>query len=433
MGGASSISGNLDGSLRDGPYLGMRPRLRASEARSDKITAALLLFWMAGTLCYDKTFAYFRIGPVYITEITLGVLILNNLKRFKPSDILLCVVVAAYIIIGAAKYGSFMMAYKDMVWLPYLLFLRFFPRNFPDEFFKILVFVAFAKFVWFLILPIIPRQTPSKYCEGITLIFCLLYRITSKDGKIEWWFIVVCMVAAFCIQFKTLIVVLLLTPIALKSKFAWEKFVAPVPMMFVIGLFVAAVYFNITRGGLLMSVDLLNAMSAMLKLDIYFDSGTAVWRADIWTNAISNVIRDGQLLFGQFPGFNFMDDGYLGMKLNLGGGQGLGVVRTGHCIVVQMIMKGGLFGACFFIWYFFKNMESRDRVALFFFVAVFMMAMTADVLEVPSRGPLFYCYMILLIRMRNDRKRALEEVEQGHPEEHPAAPPSFRERVPRPQ
>ena len=375
---------------------------RDDTACSDIYSSCIILFWIVGTIFYGKDFAYLHLGPLYITEMVLGMLLLNNLSRMRFSDIFLLIVVVAYVMLGTMHHGSFTFAGKDMIWMPYLFFLRFFPRNFPTGFVKLVVGCCFFKAITLTLLPVVEIFHVQKYRDCLIILFCYLYLYLKGHGKIRWPYILFFIVISVIIGFKTLILVMLVAPFVLRLNTRWEKLITPLNALLGALLVLLMIKTDLSRGVLLASVDILNNLAYCLNINMQFDSGTGDWRAAIWNRAINNLYRDRELVFGQLPGFNFLDDKYLGGKLNLGGGQGLGIVRTGHNILVQMMMKAGIVGVIFYGWYFFRNLPDRSRLLVFFALSVFSLALTADVLEVPSRGPLFFSLFVVLSGLKNE-------------------------------
>jgi len=388
------------------------PAARTTEARGTPLTNLFLLIWLVGTVFYDKGFAYLRVGPLFVTEIAMGLLLWSNRNRFRPSDFILAGAIVFYVGLGAVRHGSLMMAYKDIAWMPYLYFLRFFPRNFPARYVKIAVAFCFAKMIAIPTWPagFEPVLVFQKYGDGITLMFCFLYLMAKKDGNIGIFRYVIFLLGSWVLGFKTLMVLMMMVPLVMRSRLKWERLMAPVPLLCFVSLFLFAVLTDLTQTGLVVAVDALNAVGQLVGAGTNFETGTAVWRAEIWTHALNRLFWDGEILFGQFPGYNFMDNDYLGVNLHLRGGQGLGVVRTAHCIVVQITMKAGIVGLILFGYYFLQNLRTKDRLIVFFALSVFLLGMTADLLEVPSRGPLFYCMLALLVRTRSEHEaRGMEE------------------------
>lgn len=379
---------------------------KSSEAMGNELTCKLLLVWLIGTIFLGKTFAYVSVGPLYVTEIALAVLLASNIERFRPADLLLLAATAIYVTVGFVRHGSLVFAGKDLCWLFYLFFLRFFPRNFPDHYVKIVVVCCFIKMTSLLLMPVIPIII-HKYHEAIIITFCFLYVHIKRQGRIHWPFFAFVLFISFLSDFKTFMLVILATPFLLRTAIPWERTLAPVPLfLFAVALLIL-VMFDYSRHLLTAAVDLLNVVAEMFRVDKRFDTGTALWRADIWTRALNHLWRDNELLFGQFPGYNFLNPSYLGSSLNddqLTGEQAFGTVRTAHNIVVQMTMKAGIVGLVIYGYYFFKNLTVRNRITLFYVGAIFLTALTADVLEVPSRAPMFYCLLVLLIRIQAEQR-----------------------------
>lgn len=393
---------------------------RASSVANDNVRCGLLanyfiLFWLIGTIFWGKDFAYIHVGPLYITEMALGVLLVSNLNRLRFADLFILAAVVFYVIIGSIIHESFTFAGKDIIWLPYLLFLRFFPRNFPKKFFRVVVICCFVKVAALALVPAVEVFPVQKYRDGVTILFCYLYLYIKNNGKLRMFYLLFFIAISVFIEFKTLIIIMLAAPFIMRVRTPWERWVTPQVLLVGVVVLLFMIKEDVSRTLLVASVDFLNSMAQLVKINFYLETGTSDWRADIWSRAINNLFRDNQLLFGQFPGFNFMNDAYLGRKLNLGGGQGLGVVRTGHNIVVQMMMKAGFVGVLIYGWYFFRNLADRHRVMMFYAMAVFSLALTADVLEVPSRGPLFFCLFVLLTRYKNEEWLKKTSTQQKQP------------------
>jgi len=83
-------------------------------ARSDIYSCTFLLVWLIGTILFGKDFAYISVGPLFITEMVLGVLIMNNFNRLRISDVFLIGVVLAYVVAGTLAHKSFTFAGKDI-------------------------------------------------------------------------------------------------------------------------------------------------------------------------------------------------------------------------------------------------------------------------------------------------------------------------------
>lgn len=398
--------------LTTGPNntLGQSPQIpfpilveKDTTARSDIYSCSFLLVWLIGTIFLGKDFAYIHVGPLYITEMALGVLVMNNINRLRMSDVFIMFAVFAYVVAGTIRHESFTFAGKDIIWLPYVMFLRFFPRNFPHKYIQIVIACCFIKVVCCFATPVVELFHAQKYRDGVTILFVFLFMFLKTRGNLGIPVILGFLVLSVCIAFKTLMLVMLIAPFVMKVKIPWERYITPIKFFSALVVIVFMIKFDVSRTILAGSVDLLSSIAPLFGVDVGgIDNGTSDWRADIWYRAINNIFRDNEVLFGQLPGFNYMDDKYLGRKLNLFGGDTLGVVRTGHNILVQMMMKAGFVGVIIYVWYFFKNLPDRGRMACFFIVAVFGLALTADVLEVPSRGPLFYCLLIMLSRLRSE-------------------------------
>lgn len=393
----------------DDPDVEVLDRVVIGHRSGSTFLEKFVFFWLCGTCIFGKNFSYINIASLFITEVTLGALMFANRDRLKPADLVFFGAVLAYILGGWYKHGSFFFAVKDISWFYYLGFLRFFPRDLPRHLINGIVWVVIAK------VALMPVTAPfniliEKYLDGILIFFALAWKLNQGEGKFPWGFYWIALIASFAINFKTCIVMVAVLPLFF-GRVAFKKFsLKPLHIVVAFGLMLYAVVFGLAQDAMIFAVDILNECLEMLGVNRTYSPGTAIWRARIWTGGLMHLLRDSEIFFGQLPGFNFVDAKYLGIKIALAGGNDLGVLRAAHNVVVQMVMKTGLVGISLFIWYYFRSFRSDNRAISFFQIAVIVMAMTADVLEVPSRGPPFYCLVVILSESLRRRRSAVESL-----------------------
>lgn len=400
----SAIVERIDGDLTlpEGPvFAEARPVARST------FVERLVFFWFCGTCLLGKDFSYLNIGSIFITEFTLVALIVSQRNQIRMADVFFFAAVLAYIGGGWWKHGSFFFAVKDIAWLYYLGFIRFFPRDFPAHLTRKMLWVVSAKVLSMPFLGLLGFEV-EKYMDAILILMLLVWKINEHQGKFPWRYFWLGLVASFAIDFKSSIVLLALSPLVFRNESGGKFTLKSKHFVIAFGIVLLAVIYGVAQDGLVMAVDLLNEALEVFGVERSYSPNTAVWRAQIWTQGVLRLMEDSELIFGQLPGFNFLDSKYLGIKIALFGGDSLGVVRASHNIVVQMVMKTGLVGVCLYIWYYFQSFKFANRGVAFFQIMIIMMAMTADILEVPSRGPLFYCCTIMLATAVTRRRGAVE-------------------------
>lgn len=385
------------------------------QAQAGRITNAIVMVWLCGCLMVGKAFAYIHVGPLYITEFVLGLLILNNASRLKTSDFIFAAILVIYLGVGTILYGNFFFSAKDMAWFYYLGFLRFFPRNFPNSHIKAVVLCSYITLVIVVLLrvgptyiiPILPFKMSillvygtliiiSKYYTGIVLFFCYtLYSL--QHNKIKFVPFLIFAAVAVCMNFKTAIVIALLYPLLLKCKSPILKIFNVKTLAALAMAGVLIMYMNLVGQVMVYAVSVLNDIMGVFHVHAHFFESTATWRSDIWTRSLDILFQKKSLLFGEFPGHNFMDSSLLGNDLNLEGGDQLGVLRSAHNILVQMMMKTGIVGIVVWLVYLFKWLGENNRFEVILFaVIVIVLGMTCDLFEVPSRGTTFFSYVVIL-------------------------------------
>lgn len=381
-----------------------RPRtyVRSQEiARSDSsFVHFLTLFWMLGVIFLDKTFAYISIGPIYITEITLGVMILARLRDIRASDIVLGAIFVFYIAGGLIKGRDLFFSLKDMAWLYYLFFLRFFPRRFPDKYIDLIVYACWVKVAIIFCYPILEgpsRLLVHKYRDSAVVLFLATYHaLKSEKGRVGLGLAGVFLAASYFSNYKALMLCMVFFPIALNFRNIANRLNRTASIGAVLAALFLVIYFGGSSWILSASIKTLNFLLAIVGVESSFSDDTAIWRAEIWTRAFNRLNGIAGLIFGEFPGHNFINSKYLGVNFALAGGDQLGVLRSAHNILVQIVMKAGLLGLFVFIWYYVKSATKNIGVLNVFRAFTLLLAMTADILEVPSRGPLFYCFFVII-------------------------------------
>ena len=396
-----------------------RPRtyVRSKEiARTDSSFAHLFtLVWMIGVIFLDKTFAYIHIGPIYITEITLGVMILARLRDIRTSDVFLGAVFLFYVAGGLIKGRDLFFSLKDMSWLYYLFFLRFFPRGFPDKYIDVIIYACWTKIAIIFCYPIL--EGPGQYLihkyrdSAIVLFLATYYALKNERGRISIGLFGILLAASYFSDYKALMLCMVFFPLALN----FGKIAVRLNRSSIIGgglvILFLVIYFGGSSWILSTSINFLNVLLSIVGVNSVYSEGTAIWRAEIWTRSLNLLDGITGLLFGEFPGHNFVNTKYLGVKFFLTGGDGLGVLRSAHNILVQMVMKAGLLGVFVFVWYYVKSGARNIGVLNILRFFALILAMTADIFEVPSRGPLFYCFFVIIEIVAERRGYSLDNVD----------------------
>lgn len=361
------------------------------------ISCTLLLVWLCGTIIFGKTFSYIHIGHIYITEMILLLLIINNIQRLNILDFIFIGLLTFYLIIGWRLHGSLFFAGKDMAWYYYLLFLRFFPRNFPNLYIKIVIIITIFVFLIIFIRIFFPElyEYSNKYRIGILLFFLYTLIIIFYKRNINIITIIFFFICASLTTFKTAIFLSLIFPffIIYYNKF-YNIFKFKFFIIFII-LLIFLIYFNLESKVLIFFVQKTNLL-ILNKENTSIAINTALWRSELWTKATHFLFKERNFLLGDFPGHNFMKTSILGLDFNLEGGEQLGIVRSVHNIIIQIFMKTGLIGLVIWFIYYFLWTKELPPILVIFQISVLILAMTADILEVPSRGPLYFSYLVVL-------------------------------------
>lgn len=359
----------------------------------------LIFLWLAGVMLLGKTFCYLGISPLYVTELVLGLILFENRRRLMPADIVMLGVTGGFAVGGYWRWGEALMVGKDLAWLYYLLFLRFFPRNFSDELRQRLILIALLT-VPLQVVSFLVDGMPGfeeKYRTVITYLFLLLVFMVRQKGRATLPQIAVAVAMGLLSDFKTSIVMPVVAVLLSRydSWMRWRRL--PMALFLMSVSFLIVIALNGSETILTLAVDALNALSSFASLGKTWATGTATWRAEIWTSAIDRTLRDGRFLFGELPGHNFLDWRFLGnLQLrDLGGGEELGIVRTPHNILVLIVVRTGIVGLAVFT-YFYWRWVPKNKYAMILNACVIVCALTSDILEVPSRGPLLYCLSWLL-------------------------------------
>lgn len=375
--------------------------LKSSEIGSGLAVNLLVLVWLVGIILFDKGFAYIQLGPFYITELVLVALVLGNLRNLRSYDVVFGSLILFYVCGGILLGRDIFFVIKDLAWMYYLLFLRFFPRNFPPSLTSIVILACWVRVGTIIVSAtglIDPWIFGTKYRDGVVVLF-LIGLVALRDRKMKLGYIWVAFFSfvSFLTNYKTLMLVVLLLPfnMALLSPIAaWHS---AKKLAWAAIILLVIIYLGGAQLLLEGSVNLLNSLVSLLGSSSEFSTNTALWRAEIWARSLGKLATWNGILFGEFPGQNFMDSKYLGItNFGLSGGDSLGVVRSAHNILVQIVMKTGLIGLIAAGWYYFKVGPESAPILNFLRLMVLTLAMTADILEVPSRGPLFYCLLVIL-------------------------------------
>ena len=363
---------------------------------------ALTLFWLVGVIIFDKNFAYISFGPIYITEAVLVSMILANLRRLTFHDYFLIAVVAFYFVGGLLLKRDPFFAIRDLAWLYYLLFLRFFPRNFPRRYIDITIYACWIRVLLIIGAPLMSASMvpifAQKYRDGVVVLFLAGYfSLKNPNGQLNLGSAVFLCVLSFLTDYKTLLVSVLVLPFLFRHRQTLSKWHSPMRLSLLASLVLVVIYFGEAKWLLKACVEVLNFGLSAAGIDKTYQTGTAIWRAEIWNRALLKLATWNDVLFGEFPGHNFMNSKFLGIKsFSLSGSEQLGVVRTAHNIIVQIVMKTGLVGLLIYGWYYFRTSKSIHPTLGVIRLLALALAMTADILEVPSRGPLLFCLLIIL-------------------------------------
>lgn len=386
-----------------------------SPPRGNFFVHTLAMIWLVGVIFLDKQMAYVRIGPIYITEFLLASLILTNIRILKKRDVFLFSVLAFYFVGALIKGRDPFFAIRDLAWLYYLLFLRFFPRDFPKKYINIVLLACGIRVIVTISGPILSNELAGlllqKYRDMAVILFLAGYfSLYKKDGNLGIGNAVFLAVVSFFSDYKSLMVVMFILPFALQIRTHIAKWHSPrrIFALALVSLFL--IYNKAATDIMTASVESLNASFAAIGINKRYDTGTAVWRAEIWQKALLTLSTWADILFGEFPGHNFMDSKFLGLKhFHLEGGDRLGVLRSAHNIIVQIFMKTGLFGFLTYGWYYFKCIRKDSHVLSVLYIGALLMAMTADIFEVPSRGPLLFSLFVILEIMFDELSRLNEQ------------------------
>jgi hypothetical protein len=250
----------------------------------------LTLFWIVGVILFDKAFAYISVGPIYITEFTMSAMILYNFRRLKFSDVFLIGTVVFYIIGGIIAGHDPFFSVRDMAWLYYLLFIRFFPRNFPTKYINFVILACWMKIFLLILYPILGAFSPAqfnKYLEGILILF--LYSLTSLSKRKQSVSLLSSVFFTFLsiiAYYKTLIFVVILLPILLPLRKSISKIHSRTGIL----VLCTIVLFTIQQGGInktmFLLIDGLNFAMDFVGSGTSFTTGTARWRGEIWRFAL---------------------------------------------------------------------------------------------------------------------------------------------------
>ena len=381
----------------------------------------LCLIWLVGVIIFDKNMAYISIGPIYITEFLLTTMILSNLRCIKKQELFLFSVLGFYLIGALIKGRDPFFAIRDLSWLYYLLFLKFFPRDFPKKYISIVMFACTLRALLICALPImnLPMLVlfMQKYRDAAVILFLAGYfSLSSKNGNLSLGHAALLAVLSFVCQYKALMVIIAILPLALPMRNAIARWHTPKRLLIFALIIVLLIYTQTTRDILITGVESLNSSLSIIGVQKHYDTDTAIWRAEIWHRALLTLSTWADLLFGEFPGHNFMNSKYLGIKqFFLQGGDRLGTVRSAHNIIVQIVMKTGLFGLIVYGWYYFRNVKTGNPTLSVLRIASLLLAMTADILEVPSRGPLLFSLFVLLEIIFSDKITVYDGTKRSTP------------------
>jgi hypothetical protein len=379
-----------------------------ADSRGNSIANLLVLFWMCGVIILGKRFAYLSVGPIYITELTLVVLIVSNFWRITTKDYFLIGAVLFYAAGGILKGYDWFFVIKDICFMYYLLFMRFFPKDFPGSYMDIVLKACFLRMAMVYISPLILglsginilALTSEKYGDGVVILFLAGYfAMRDPGGRVSPGAMIALALMAYICDYKTAMIAIAALPLSLAAK---DKIVARINFGSVSIFMITILAVTYSRGShalLVWFVDLLNVAMDVVGSSRTYSTGTAIWRAEIWSQAVTKLYSVPEILFGQFPGFNFINSNFLGIKsFFLSGGDGLGTLRSAHNIVVQIFMKSGIVGMLIYGYFYLSWGDKRNPITTILKIFALVFAMTADILEVPSRGPLLFCLMAILER-----------------------------------
>ena len=380
-------------------------------SRGNGFVHLFTLIWMVGVILFDKWFAYISIGPIYITELLLVTLMIANFWRITTRDYLLLAVLAFYVIGGLQRGYVPFFVIKDISFFYYLLFLRFFPKDFPAKYVDIVIATCFLRLVLLLASPLVDNSTlysfGNKYRDGVVVLFLAgVFCQRSKTGIIGFAGACFLGFCSYITDYKALMFAMFILPVLLIVRHPLAKVMTPKRLVFAVFLFIYVVYSGGASYLLTTGVDSLNLLLKATSSARNYDNGTAIWRAEIWSHALMRLNTPMRFLFGEFPGHNFIDSKYLGIKsFFLQGGDALGILRSAHNILVQMVMKTGCAGILFYGYFYFSYSDKNQTVLNVLKLIALILAMTADIFEVPSRGPLLFCFFSILEsgRLRVDR------------------------------
>lgn len=384
-----------------------------NSASASPMLLKLILFWIIGCVLSGKSFAYFSFGKIFITEFVLGCLIIQNLRILKKSDFIFLGIIAFYIGGGLILNPDWYYVIKDISILYYLLFLRFFPRNFPQSYLRIAMFFVYVEIFLIFILvafniSLIPL--PDKYGSSVSIVSLFFYRYIKRENRLSLLDVFVFMCIAVMIEFKTLIILFAIMPL-IKGVLPFIKALSKTRSFFLASLlFVGIISANQGEKLLKLPVELLSSASQTLGGHGYA-TDTASWRVRIWERGLRGLVNDGGLIFGTFPGYNFINVKFLNLKSReqnaiASTSEGAaGVNRLAHNFVIQIIMKSGFFGLFVFFYYFFSFQKDRTTPILTFQTIILILALSAGLLEIPSHGGIFYCFLIALAEFQSSLSR----------------------------
>lgn len=372
------------------------------DATGNLFVHTLALIWLIGVIFFDKNMAYVSVGPIYITEFLLACMILCNIRKLQAHDVILGCVFVFYFLGGVIKGRDPFFAIRDLAWLYYLFFLRFFPRDFPKKYIDIVIYACVLRAFLTLLTPIMSGEMllllAQKYRDAAVVLFLIGYlSLKSKNGNINFGMAIFLMIVSYLSNYKTLIIIVFVTPFLLPMRAYLARIHSAKILLMSAVVLITLVYTNVAGDLLSASVQTINGGISAAGVTKVYSTDTSIWRAQIWHKALMTLSTWTDILFGEFPGHNFMNSKFLGLKrFFLAGGDRLGALRSAHNIVVQIMMKTGLFGLLTFGWYYFKTFKSTHPTFGLLRIFALILAMTADILEVPSRGPLLFSLFVVL-------------------------------------
>jgi hypothetical protein len=136
-------------------------------------------------------------------------------------------------------------------------------------------------------------------------------------------------------------------------------------------------------------VDFANFALFFAGEESFFSVNTADWRAQIWIQSIEILMSTGNLLWGDLPGQNFLRNIFVPGAGDLATNQ-LGVNRSTHNIVIQIITKTGLIGFSVWFLYYIHLIRQQPRVLWFYHALFFAIGLSSDFFEVPSRAAVWF-------------------------------------------